>query len=110
MDFISNSFNYVYNLFFKEEQQFAPKYNYNFNPSEDEIDSFIENVKYEMKVENDIKILENRFNKLIQGKSISYINQDQDDDKDDEDDDKDDDNQNNDGALKIRKKISLLSS
>ena len=108
MDFISNSFNYVYNLFFKEEQQtFAPKYNY--NPSEDEIDSFIENVKYEMKVENDIKILENRFNKLIQGKSISYINQNQDDD-DQDDDDKNDNNQNNDGALKIRKKISLLSS
>ena len=97
MEYIESFFENISNIFYKKQNNdILLNINENTKIDENEINKLIEEVKYEIKLENDYKILENRYKILIHNdidEDIKYT--------ENNDEDKNDDDDNNDGMIPI---------
>lgn len=97
MEYIESFFENISNIFYKKQNNdILLNINENTKIDENEINKLIEEVKYEIKLENDYKILENRYKILIQNnieEDIKCV--------ENNDEDKNDDDDNNDGMIPI---------
>jgi len=90
MEIVSNIISYIYDYFFKEEEELLPIYAYT-EPSNDEIDELINATITEIKFDNELSHLKIRFDNLIK--------------EENENDNNENDNDKNNGAIQERIKV-----
>jgi hypothetical protein len=93
MEIVSNIISYIFDYFFKEEEELLPIYAFAkyIEPTNDEIDELINATITEIKFDNELSHLKIRFNNLIKEENDENENQ--------------NDNDKNNGAIQERIKV-----